>query len=82
MVLRRIDEWFLGDRRAVRVLLLIGVVNIAILGGLFVSMVFFPERSSDCDAVCREEIRRSIEDIVGKDGNQFNPQDGLNETLE
>lgn len=81
MVLRRIDEWFLGDRRAVRVLLLIGVINIAILGGLFVSMVFFPEKSSDCDAVCREEIRRTIEDIAGKDGNQFDPKEGLDDTL-
>jgi hypothetical protein len=79
-MLRKIDAFFMGDRRAVRVLVLIGLVNMLIFGALFASMVFFPE-SSDCDAACKEEIRRTIEDIVGKDGNQFDPKEGLDETL-
>lgn len=80
-MLRKIDAFFEGDRRAVRVLILIGLINMLIVGAVLASMVFFPESSSDCDAACKEEIRRTIEDIVGKDGNEFDPQEGLDDTL-
>lgn len=63
-----------------RVVLLVGLINMTILGVLLASMVFSAD-ASDCDAACKEEIRQTIEDIVGKDGNRFDPKQGLDETL-
>lgn len=59
--LGRITDW---DKDAVRLLLLILVINLAIFGAIAINQAWPLGRSNDCNAECKAEFERLVDRLV------------------